>query len=125
MELGGNMLGDAIPLGRLLYRFPDDLRSDRLIGALAIFRAREQVGLRSQPAPVCAQGLQQFLVQGDLAVNAALSTLLSNDQALTSGVKIVGRRLAHLGFLVLRKESLPMSQKKISSGVAHEVPAVC
>src|SRR5215471_10963197 len=85
-SMGGDMLGDAGPLGRFLQSFPDDLRRYRLVGAPAVSGAGEQIGLRSQPAPVGTQGFQQLLAQGNLAVNATLPTLDANDHTLTIDV---------------------------------------
>ena len=82
----GDVFRDASTFGGFLNGFPDDLRRNRFIGSPTVFSSRKQVGLRSHPAPVCTQGFQQLLVQGNLAVDAAFAPLDPEDHPLAINV---------------------------------------
>src|SRR5207244_4438898 len=85
-QVGVNALFDAGPLGGELTSIPNDLWGNRLIGTPVVDGARKQPGLRFHPAPVLAQGLQQFGTQWDIAVAPALAVLDMDEHGLTVDV---------------------------------------
>jgi hypothetical protein len=61
--MGRDVFGDTRPVGGLPAGFRRHLRVDGDIGPAVVHGAGEQIGLGFHPAPIDAQGLQQFLTQ--------------------------------------------------------------
>jgi hypothetical protein len=68
-----NTLGDAGALRGHAAGVPDNLVGDGGIHAVAFHHAGEHVGGRLHPAPVLAQGIQQFGTERHVAVALALA----------------------------------------------------
>ena len=82
----GQGFADAGLLGCLATSQPDDVGGDGNVGAFATGGAGKQISLGLSPAPVEAQGFQQFGTQGHVAVAAALTLVNADHHPLTVDV---------------------------------------
>ena len=82
----GQAFADAGLLGCLATSQPDDVGGNGDVGALASDGTGKQIGLGLPPAPVNAQGFQQFGTQGHVAVAAALTLVNPDHHPLTVDV---------------------------------------
>jgi hypothetical protein len=81
-----DVLLDASSCPCLDDRILDHLRGDGLIGAPAVHRTGEQIGLRFHPPPIPSQGLEQLGAEKDIAVSRSLALTDADDHALTVNV---------------------------------------
>src|SRR5690349_10517297 len=68
-----NVFRNTGSLRRFPASLPQHFRSDGLIRSPTIFRAWKQIRLGMHPAPVLAQGLQQFRTERHVAVTVSLA----------------------------------------------------
>lgn len=76
-----------------LAGIPDDLRSNRFIGTPVVDGTWEQPSLRSHPAPVFPQGLQQLGTQRDIAITSTLAVLNMDEHGLA--IDVFDLQVAH------------------------------
>jgi hypothetical protein len=94
-QVGVNALFDSGPVGRELTSVPNDFRGDRLIGTPVVDGTWKQLGLRSHPAPVLAQGRQQLGTERNIAITPTLAVLNMDEHRLA--VDVLDLQMAHLG----------------------------